>query len=66
MAFTETQVRQLKAKLEPRHIKTRDANGTNLSYVEGWHVIAEANRIFGYDAWDRRTVTRIASGRPTR
>ena len=27
------------------------------SYVEGWHVIAEANRIFGYDAWDRRTVS---------
>jgi recombination DNA repair RAD52 pathway protein len=24
--------------------------------VEGWHVIAEANRIFGYDAWDRRTL----------
>lgn len=23
---------------------------------EGWHVIAEANRIFGYDAWDRRTL----------
>ena len=21
------------------------------TYVEGWHVMAEANRIFGYDAW---------------
>ena len=29
----------------------------NLSYVEGWHAIAEANRIFGFDAWDRRTVS---------
>src|SRR5262249_14366388 len=28
----------------------------DLHYVEGWHVIAEANRIFGYDAWDRRTL----------
>ena len=27
-----------------------------LTYVEGWHVIAEANRIFGYDAWDRETI----------
>jgi hypothetical protein len=27
-----------------------------LHYVEGWYVIAEANRIFGYDAWDRRTL----------
>ena len=39
-----------------KHVKTRNANGTDLHYVEGWHVIAEANRIFGYDAWDRRTL----------
>ena len=39
-----------------RHVKTRKANGADLHYVEGWHVIAEANRIFGYDAWDRRTL----------
>ena len=57
MAFTDSQVRQLKAKLDPRNIKTRSANGVNLSYVEGWHAIAEANRIFGFDAWDRRTVS---------
>jgi DNA recombination protein Rad52 len=57
MAFTDSQVRQLKAKLDPRNVKTRSAEGANLSYVEGWHVIAEANRIFGFDAWDRRTVS---------
>ena len=57
MAFTDSQVRQLKAKLDPRYIKTRSANGANLSYVEGWHAIAEANRIFGFDAWDRRTIS---------
>jgi DNA recombination protein Rad52 len=56
MALTNTQVRQLKAKLEPRYVKIRKANGADLHYVEGWHVIAEANRIFGYDAWDRRTL----------
>ena len=56
MAFSDTQVRQLRAKLEAKHVKTRKANGTDLHYVEGWHVIAEANRIFGYDAWDRRTL----------
>ena len=39
-----------------KHVKTRNANGADLHYVEGWHVIAEANRIFGYDAWDRRTL----------
>jgi hypothetical protein len=57
MAFTDAQVRQLKAKLDPRYVKTRNANGANLSYVEGWHAIAAANRIFGFDAWDRRTVS---------
>ena len=25
--------------------------------MEGWHVMAEANRIFGFDAWDRRTLS---------
>ena len=56
MALSDTQVRQLRAKLEAKHVKTRNANGADLHYVEGWHVIAEANRIFGYDAWDRRTL----------
>ena len=55
MALSDTQVRQLRAKLDGKHVKTRSANGADLHYVEGWHVIAEANRIFGYDAWDRRT-----------
>jgi DNA recombination protein Rad52 len=57
MAFTDNQVRLLKAKLDPRFIRTRNSNGSILSYVEGWHAIAEANRIFGYEAWDRRTVS---------
>jgi hypothetical protein len=56
VAFTNAQVRQLKAKLDATHVKTRVANGTVLHYVEGWHVIAEANRIFGHDAWDRITL----------
>ena len=55
MAFTEAQVKSLEAKLSAKRIKTRQANGVTLAYVEGWHVIAEANRIFGHDAWDRRT-----------
>jgi DNA recombination protein Rad52 len=57
MAFTDSQVRLLKAKLDPRYIRTRSSNGNTLSYVEGWHAIAEANRIFGYEAWDRRTLS---------
>ena len=56
MAFSDTQSRQLKAKLDAQHVKTRSSNGATLSYVEGWHVIAEANRIFGFDGWDRQTL----------
>ena len=57
MEFSEQQVRQLKAKLKARYVKTRQAEGALLHYVEGWHTIAEANRIFGFDAWDRRTMS---------
>ena len=57
MEFRPEQVRQLKAKLKARHVKTRQAEGALLYYVEGWHTIAEANRIFGFDAWDRRTIS---------
>ena len=56
MALSDTQLRQLRAKLDARHVKTRKANGTDLHYVEGWHVISEANRIFGFDGWSRETV----------
>ncbi len=56
MSFSEVQDKALRAKLSPRHIKTREFNGRTLSYVEGWHSIAEANRIFGFEAWDRQTL----------
>ncbi len=56
MGFTDTQTRQLSAKLDAKHVRTRNANGAVLHYVEGWHVVDEANRIFGFDAWDRRTL----------
>lgn len=57
MAFAPTQIRKLKSKLKPAHIKTREADGNTLHYVEGWHVVAEANRIFGFDGWDRESVS---------
>ena len=57
MAFNEVQVKNLEAKLDAKHVRTRRVQDTSLAYVEGWHVIAEANRIFGYDAWDRHTLS---------
>ena len=49
MAFNETQNKALAAKLNSKHVKTRDKGGITLSYIEGWHAISEANRIFGFD-----------------
>ena len=56
MAFSEAQHKQLSAKLNGKFVKSRQQQGRTLSYVEGWHAIAEANRIFGFDGWDRETV----------
>jgi len=56
MAFTQEQSQELSAKLRYKHVKTRAHNGATLCYIEGWHAIAEANRIFGVDGWDRETV----------
>ena len=57
MALTEKQAKALRAKLNHRHVKTRESQGASIAYVEGWHVIAEANRIFGFENWDRQTQT---------
>ncbi len=38
-----------------RHIRTREANGRELTYLQGWYAISEANRIFGFDGWSRET-----------
>lgn len=54
MPLNDTQKKMLSGKLDPQYVKPAPA-GKYGSYVEGWHVIAEANRIFGFDAWDSRT-----------
>lgn len=54
--FNAQQIEELSAKLDRSHVKERVQAGRKLSYVEGWHAIAEANRIFGYDAWTRETL----------
>jgi DNA recombination protein Rad52 len=54
--FTDAQKAALSAKLDPRFVAQRTQAGRSLSYIEGWHAIAEANRIFGFDGWERETV----------
>ena len=56
MGFSKIQSKALNAKLSASHMRTRTKNGATLSYVEGWYVIFEANRIFSFDGWDRETV----------
>lgn len=46
---------ELKKKLDPKHVSTRQQAGRTLSYVEGWYVIDTANRIFGFDSWSSHT-----------
>jgi DNA recombination protein Rad52 len=57
MPFATAQLKKLTAKLARDHIRTREQRGATLSYIEGWYAIAEANRIFGFDGWDRETVS---------
>lgn len=47
---------ELVKPLDPAKVKARKQGGTNVSYVEAFHVIAEANRIFGHDGWTRETL----------
>lgn len=57
MAFNDEQKLELQAPLNAKNVKTREQGRSTLSYVESWHVIDEANRIFGFDAWNRETVS---------
>ena len=56
MSFSAKQIQALRRRLDGRQIRTRETNGRELSYIEGWYVVSEANRIFGFDGWSRETV----------
>lgn len=55
-AFSDDQKNALKAPLSKDSVKTREQGKSTVSYIEAWHAIDEANRIFGFDSWDRETV----------
>lgn len=56
MSFSPETKAALGAKLPATAVKARQQGGRSVSYIEGWHAIAEANRIFGFDGWTRETV----------
>jgi len=56
MAFSAKQLQALRRSPDHRYIRTREAHGRELTYLEGWYAISEANRIFGFDGWSRETI----------
>jgi hypothetical protein len=56
MSFSEKQLSSLQRNVAQRNIRTRAVGGKELPYVEGWYAISAANRIFGFDGWDRETL----------
>lgn len=51
MSFTDAQIAELTKPLDPKNVKPPKKFGPKGDYIEGWHAIAEANRIFGFDGW---------------
>jgi hypothetical protein len=54
--FSAEQITALSAPLDRAKVRQREQGRSSVSYLEGWQVIAEANRIFGFDGWQRETV----------
>lgn len=50
-----TQIRKLQQNVKADDIRTRTMDDRELSYIEGWHAISEANCIFGFDGWNQET-----------
>lgn len=47
---------ELLKKLDPANVKPPKQFGPKGDYIESWHAIAEANRIFGHFGWNARNV----------
>ena len=56
MGFSAKQLSALRRGPEDQYIRSRQLHGRDLTYLEGWYAISEANRIFGFDGWSRETV----------
>ncbi len=54
--FSPAQLAALAAPLDRANVRQREQGRGRVSYLEGWQVIAEANRIFGFDGWQRQTI----------
>ncbi|MFO0037724.1 MAG: Rad52/Rad22 family DNA repair protein [Synechococcaceae cyanobacterium] len=46
----------LAAPLDRANVRQREQGRAKMADLEGWQLIAEANRIFGFDGWQRQTI----------
>lgn len=51
MKFSDAQKKLLAEKLDKSNVRPPQQYGPKGDYLEGWHVIAEANRVFDFDGW---------------
>jgi len=58
----------LEQKLDTANVKaaSKDFNGPKGDYLEGWHVINEANRIFGFGGWSYEILSLKQACEPTK
>ncbi len=54
--FSPEQLAALAAPLDRAKVRQREQGRSKVHYLEGWQVIVEANRIFGFDGWQRQTL----------
>ena len=63
--FSDETKRELKKKLDPKHVNPPKQNGPKGDYLEGWFVEETANRIFGFDGWTSEILDLIENTSPT-
>jgi DNA recombination protein Rad52 len=64
--LNDAQKKLLSDKLDASHVKPPSQFGPKGDYLEGWHVISEANRIFGFDGWSYEVISATAVAQEAR
>ncbi|WP_411875339.1 Rad52/Rad22 family DNA repair protein [Vulcanococcus limneticus] len=54
--FSAAQIAALSAPLDRALVSSREQGRSKVNYLQSWVVISEANRIFGFDGWQRQTL----------
>ena len=57
LGYSPQQIEALCAPLNRAHISSREQGKGSVSYLKSFVVLQEANRIFGFDGWQRQTLS---------